>query len=264
MKLHNITIFSSNSSQVASETASPIRKSNTVAAPSIKGLDKEYSSDMLFINYNQHVSFLEKNVHLENLVDSTSKRIFDIAFSLLVIVFILSWLIPILGILIKLESKGPIFYKQKRSGLRNKTFKVFKFRSMSVNNVSDIKQATKNDPRVTKIGNFIRKTSIDELPQFINVFLGEMSVVGPRPHMLSHTDYFSKKIDNYMSRHFVKPGITGLAQIKGYRGETNTIKDMRDRVRMDIFYIKKWTFKLDVKIIMDTIKLAIFGDCNAY
>ena len=192
------------------------------------------------------------------------KRIFDLIFSLFVVIFVLSWLVPILGLFIKHESKGPIFFKQKRSGLDNKEFGVYKFRSMGVNKGADKQQATKNDPRVTKIGAFIRSSSIDELPQFINVFKGEMSVVGPRPHMLSHTDYYSKKIDKFMVRHMVKPGITGLAQIRGFRGETETVSQMRARARVDRFYIENWSMLLDIKIIVQTVLNAIKGEDKAY
>ncbi len=200
----------------------------------------------------------------EDSVIKWSKRIFDIVFSSLVITLVLSWLIPILGFLIKRESKGPIFFKQKRNGLNNKEFGVYKFRSMEINREADKTPATKNDPRVTKIGAFIRKSSIDELPQFINVFKGEMSVVGPRPHMVRQTDFYSKKIDKYMVRHIVKPGITGLSQIRGFRGETETINQMRSRSRIDRFYIENWSMLLDFKIIIQTVFNAAKGEKNAY
>ncbi|MEN8124592.1 MAG: undecaprenyl-phosphate glucose phosphotransferase [Bacteroidota bacterium] len=200
----------------------------------------------------------------EDSVIKWSKRIFDITFSSLVTVFILSWLVPILGFFIKQESKGPIFFKQKRNGLDNKEFGVYKFRSMGVNMQSEDIQAKRNDPRVTKIGSFIRKSSIDELPQFINVFKGEMSVVGPRPHMVSQTNFYSKKIDKYMVRHFVKPGITGLSQVRGFRGETETVDQMRSRSRIDRFYIENWSMLLDFKIIVQTVFNAIKGENNAY
>jgi putative colanic acid biosynthesis UDP-glucose lipid carrier transferase len=192
------------------------------------------------------------------------KRIFDIVFSFLVIALVLSWLVPIIGFLIKRESPGPIFFKQKRSGLNNEDFWVYKFRSMGVNRESDKLQATKNDPRVTKIGAFMRKTSIDELPQFFNVFFGDMSVVGPRPHMLSHTEYYSSRIDKYMVRHMVKPGITGLAQVRGFRGETETILEMKSRARVDRFYIENWSMLLDIKIIIQTVVNALNGEEKAY
>lgn len=181
------------------------------------------------------------------------KRAFDLVFSSLVIIFILSWLIPVLGLLIRLESKGPIIFRQKRNGLNNDEFYVFKFRSMYVNGHSDKKQTSVNDNRMTKIGRFIRKSSIDEMPQFFNVLLGDMSVVGPRPHPVFLTEQYSKIIDKYMVRHFVKPGITGLAQIKGYRGEVLDNDQMRKRIRLDKFYIENWTLFFDIEIVIKTI-----------
>ena len=192
------------------------------------------------------------------------KRSFDLFFSLLVIIFILSWLSPILYFLIKRESKGPLFFKQIREGVKGESFLCYKYRSMGVNRNADIIQATKGDLRVTKIGAFIRKTSIDELPQFINVLKGDMSVVGPRPHMLSQSEIFKKIVKKYMVRHFVKPGITGLAQVKGCRGEIETDADIKNRVKYDIFYIENWSFFLDVKIILQTIKNAVKGEDKAY
>jgi len=192
------------------------------------------------------------------------KRGFDIVFSFIVIVFVLSWLIPILGLLIRLESKGPILFKQKRNGLNNGEFEVFKFRSMYTNGFSDKKQTSVNDQRLTKIGKFIRRTSIDEIPQFINVFLGSMSVVGPRPHPVFLTDQYAKIIDKYMVRHFVKPGVTGLAQIKGFRGEVQDTEQMRNRIRLDKFYIENWSLLLDIEIIIKTFLNSFKKDQNVY
>lgn len=192
------------------------------------------------------------------------KRIFDIGFSLFVMVFILSWLIPVVALIVKLESNTSVFFLQKRSGLNNETFHCIKFRSMAVNKSSDLEITTKNDPRVTKFGAFMRKTSIDELPQFINVFLGEMSVVGPRPHMISQTEMYSKITKKYMTRHIVKPGITGWAQVMGSRGEIFTHKDMERRVEKDIWYIQNWSFFLDIKIIFLTFYNILKGDEQAY
>lgn len=191
------------------------------------------------------------------------KRAFDLLFSLLVCICILSWLVPIIAILIKLSSKGPIFFIQKRSGRNGHEFSCFKFRSMQVNGIAHEQQATKGDNRITKVGKFIRKSNLDELPQFFNVLLGDMSIVGPRPHMLKHTEQYSKLISKYMVRHFLKPGITGLAQVNGYRGETNH-KKMEARVEYDIAYIENWSFWLDIKIILKTVYLSIFGDEKAY
>ena len=192
------------------------------------------------------------------------KRLFDIVFSLLIIIFVLSWLIPFLFIAVKLESKGPLFFKQIREGIKGKPFYCYKFRSMALNKKADKIQASKNDIRITKVGAFLRKTSIDELPQFINVLLGEMSVVGPRPHMLSQSQIFKKIVGKYMVRHFVKPGVTGLAQVKGYRGEIEKDSDIINRVKYDIFYIENWSFFLDFKIILKTLINAIKGEEKAY
>ena len=206
---------------------------------------------------------LRKNP-LSKFLESIVKRLFDIFFSLFVIVFILSWLTPILFILIKLESKGPLFFKQVREGLNGKRFNCYKFRSMKRNKLENIVQTSRNDERITKIGKFIRKTSIDELPQFINVFLGSMSVVGPRPHMISQGDKFKKIVDKYAVRHFVKPGVTGLAQVKGFRGEITKKADIQNRVKYDIFYIENWSLLLDIKIIVLTILNAFQGEENAF
>ena len=192
------------------------------------------------------------------------KRIFDIFFSLFVCVFLLSWLALILWILVKLESKGPLLFKQKREGINGKEFVCYKFRSMKINMLADKVHATKNDFRVTKIGAFLRKTSMDELPQFINVLLGDMSVVGPRPHLESLSLEYQKEVDDYLKRHIVKPGITGLAQVSGYRGEIKKTSDIKNRVRFDIFYIENWSFFLDIKIIIKTIFNVFKGEEKAY
>src|ERR1700749_1819697 len=201
---------------------------------------------------------------LENILNRAVKRIFDIVFSLLIIVFVFSWLFPILSILIKLESKGPIFFKQMRSGRDNHAFVCYKFRSMRINNKFEHLQATLGDPRITKIGTFMRKTSLDELPQFFNVLIGNMSVVGPRPHMLSHTEQYSQLIDTFMVRHFLKPGITGWAQIQGYRGETKDTESMLNRVEADVWYLENWSFLLDLKVIFLTFWNVVKGEENAF
>lgn len=203
-------------------------------------------------------------IPLDNVLNRVIKRTFDLVFSTLFIVLILSWLVPIVGILIKMESKGPLFFRQNRHGKDNKDFLCWKFRTMTYDKDAEFKQAKKNDNRITKIGSILRKTSIDELPQFINVFLGDMSVVGPRPHPIKLNEEFQPKIDRFWQRHAVKPGITGLAQAKGFRGETAELSDMSGRVRLDRFYVKNWSLILDFKIIVLTA-LAIFkGDQNAY
>ena len=193
-----------------------------------------------------------------------AKRLFDIVLSLLFLCTIFPIIFIIIGLAIKITSPGPIFFKQKRSGEENKEFWCYKFRSMRVNKDSDKVQATLNDPRKTRLGNFMRKTSIDELPQFINVLLGDMSVVGPRPHMLKHTEEYSKLIDKYMVRHLVKPGITGWAQVTGFRGETKELWQMEGRVERDIWYLEHWTFMLDLYIIYKTVKNAVKGEKEAY
>jgi putative colanic acid biosynthesis UDP-glucose lipid carrier transferase len=201
---------------------------------------------------------------LEDVSNRFKKRVFDLAFSLLVIVFILSWLYPIIALLIKLQSKGPVLFKQLRSGRDDEPFWCYKFRSMTVNADSDNKQASKSDARVTPIGKFLRRSSLDEMPQFFNVFLGNMSVVGPRPHMLNHTTAYKAIINNYMVRHFLKPGITGWAQVHGFRGETRKPEDMENRVKYDISYLESWTAMLDVKIIFMTVINIVRGEDNAY
>ena len=197
-------------------------------------------------------------------INKIIKRIFDILFSLFVVVIILSWLVPILGLIIKLESKGPIFFKQKRHGKGNKHFFCWKFRTMIYNKNAVFKQAEKQDNRITKTGQFLRKMSIDEFPQFFNVLIGNMSIVGPRPHYIHHNLEYEQQIDRFWQRHAVKPGITGLAQAKGFRGKISDLKDMKWRVNLDHFYVKKWSLLLDCKIILLTIYLIIQGDKKAY
>jgi putative colanic acid biosynthesis UDP-glucose lipid carrier transferase len=192
------------------------------------------------------------------------KRCFDLLFSSLVLILLLSWLFPLIALLIKLESKGPVFFKQLRTGLNNKDFWCLKFRSMRVNDKADQVSASRNDSRVTRIGSVLRKTSLDELPQFINVFLGNMSIVGPRPHMVKQNKDFSAIVDEYMLRHFVKPGITGWAQVNGYRGEISKEEDIRKRVEHDIWYIENWRFGLDILIIFQTAINIVKGEDNAF
>jgi Undecaprenyl-phosphate glucose phosphotransferase len=204
------------------------------------------------------------NIPLDEWKNRVVKRTFDIVFSSLVILLILTWLTPLVGLLVMITSRGPVFFMQKRTGKNNKSFICFKFRTMEVNKDADSLQATTKDPRITPIGSFLRKTSIDELPQFFNVLMGDMSVVGPRPHMIKHTKEYSKVVEKFMARHFVKPGITGLAQAKGYRGETKTVELMKSRVRLDRFYIENWSLVLDLKIIALTIPQLFNGSERAY
>ncbi|NRR91478.1 exopolysaccharide biosynthesis polyprenyl glycosylphosphotransferase [Winogradskyella undariae] len=226
---------------------------------------KEIYAKKLRYEYYDYIPILTlRNIPLEDSVNTFIKRGFDIFFSSFVIIFVLSWLTPIIAILIKLESKGNVFFKQSRNGFNYKEFDCYKFRSMTPNKDAHLYQATRGDQRVTKIGKFIRKTSIDELPQFFNVLFGDMSVVGPRPHMVSHTLMYAKRIDKFMVRHFVKPGITGLAQTSGFRGEVETDKDIIGRVKYDIFYIENWSILLDLKIIFQTFINIFKGEDKAY
>ncbi|WP_405410918.1 exopolysaccharide biosynthesis polyprenyl glycosylphosphotransferase [Maribacter sp. Asnod1-A12] len=223
-----------------------------------------FNRAMSIETYNTTPVLNLRNVPLDTEYGRIIKRAFDIAFSGMVILCILSWLTPILYILIKLDSPGDFYFKQLRHGYKRKTFWCYKYRSMTVNMESDSQMAKKGDMRVTRIGKFIRKTSIDELPQFINVFKGDMSIVGPRPHMVVHTSDFEKSVDKYLVRHFVKPGITGLAQIKGYRGEIVKPSDIMNRTRLDIFYVERWSMGLDLQIIFYTVYNIFKGEEKAY
>lgn len=224
-----------------------------------------YLHNRMYFNMLGNVPYL--SLHRDPLSQTENlfmKRTFDIVFSLTFLCTLFPIIFIIVAIITKTTMPGPIFFKQKRNGLNDKEFYCYKFRSMKVNADADRVQATKDDPRKTKWGNIMRKTSIDELPQFINVLLGDMSVVGPRPHMVKHTEEYSKLINKYMVRHFVKPGITGWSQVTGYRGETKELKDMEGRIRGDIWYIEHWSFWLDIYIIYKTVANAIGGEKNAY
>lgn len=205
-----------------------------------------------------------RNSPLERNYAKYGKRCFDILFSMFVILFILSWSTPLIYIITRWESRDSLFFKQLRHGYNKKRFWCYKFRSMARNADANTKMCTRGDARITKIGRILRKTSIDELPQFFNVLLGEMSVVGPRPHMEAHTVQYSTSVDKYLVRHFAKPGITGLAQIKGYRGEVVNKSDIINRTRYDIFYLEKWSPMLDIKIIFYTIYNAVKGEEKAF
>ena len=225
---------------------------------------KQIFSKNLRIDYYELFPVLSlQKTQLHNPITKNIKRGFDIFFSLFVIIFFLSWLIPLLAVLIKMESSGPVFFKQGRPGLDEKEFHCYKFRSMKMNKTTEI-EASKNDPRVTKMGKFMRKSSIDELPQFFNVLLGDMSVVGPRPHLWSQNKSYATKIKKYMVRHYVKPGITGLAQVKGFRGEIETDEDMVNRIKLDVFYIENWSIVMDIKIIIQTVINIFKGEEKAY
>lgn len=200
---------------------------------------------------------------LSSTVNSIVKRSVDIFFSLVAILLFLPFF-PFIAIGIKLSSPGPIFFTQKRTGYRGREFDCLKFRTMRVNDQADTLQATKDDPRKTRFGNFLRKTNIDELPQFINVLLGDMSIVGPRPHMVRQTEEYSALIDKYMLRHTIKPGITGWAQVNGYRGQTEELWQMEKRVEYDVWYAENWNIMLDLKIMVLTIVNTFRGDKNAF
>lgn len=209
----------------------------------------------LFTNHEEPLMFLSNRF---------IKRCFDITFSFIVVMCLIPF-IPIIAIIIEIQSPGPVFFGQERTGISGKNFKLYKFRSMHVNDGADKIQAKKDDPRKFTFGSFMRKTNIDELPQFFNVLVGNMSVVGPRPHMLYHTKIYSKLIDKYMVRHFAKPGITGWAQVTGWRGETNELWQMERRVKCDIWYIENWSMLLDLRIVFRTVTNIIrHNDKKAY
>lgn len=227
--------------------------------------EKEPTSRNLKLDYYGYIPIVSlRNIPLDIVANQIIKRSFDIVFSTIIIIGVLSWLIPVLAFFIKSESKGPVFFKQRRNGLNYHEFDCYKFRSMTLNEIADLEQVSKNDPRITKSGRFMRKTSIDELPQFFNVFMGDMSVVGPRPHMVSHTEMYAKRVDKFMVRHFIKPGITGLAQTNGYRGEVESESDIINRVKYDIFYLENWSLLLDIKIVVLTVLNTIRGEEKAY
>lgn len=230
----------------------------------IPGTTLQMEKKLSFSKYGDFFVINVNEIPLDFAYNKILKRSFDVVFSLFVTVFILSWLIPLVGLLIKLESKGPIFFIQERNGENNQVFKCLKFRSMTPNDYADTHQAVKNDPRVTKIGAFLRQTSLDEMPQFLNVLIGDMSIVGPRPHTVPMNKRFQTQIDKYNSRHKIKPGITGLAQVKGFRGEIENAFQIRSRVRLDFFYIQKWSIWMDLSICVRTVYELLLDRENAY
>lgn len=224
-----------------------------------------YLQNRVYLNMLGDVPYLSlRRDPLSETANKLVKRTFDIVFSLLFLCTLFPFILLLVFIMTKLTMPGPLFFRQKRNGLNDKEFYVIKFRSMKVNAEADTLQATKDDPRKTKWGNIMRKTNLDEMPQFINVLLGDMSIVGPRPHMVKHTEEYSQLINKYMVRHFVKPGITGWSQVTGYRGETKELKDMEGRIRGDIWYIEHWSFWLDLYIIYKTVANVFKGEKNAY
>lgn len=225
----------------------------------------------LFITREVHIEYYGelpilslRKEPLDDVGNRIKKRALDLVISLLVTIFILSWLIPLIGLLILIESGRPVFFRQLRTGKDKKPFYCYKFRSMKNNKDADLKQASRNDKRITFLGRILRKTSLDEFPQFLNVLRGEMSLVGPRPHMLKHTNDYSKVVDDYMVRQFIKPGITGWAQINGYRGEISNPEQIKMRVNKDLWYLENWTLWLDIRILFLTIYYVFRGDERAY
>ena len=229
--------------------------------PDFSSISKKHFSSSHINNF--HV-IKPRNEPLQNAYNRLAKRVFDLVVSSIVILLILSWLYPLLACLIKRNSKGPVLFKQMRTGKKNEPFCCYKFRSMYMNMGDESQQAIKGDARVTPIGKFLRCTSLDEMPQFFNVLLGNMSIVGPRPHMIKHTNDYNDHINNFMVRHFVKPGITGLAQVSGLRGETKRVSDMIRRVSKDIEYVQRWSLITDIKICFLTIVVILKGDKNAF
>lgn len=237
---------------------------NYIKVKMIPGRSLQLEKNLSFSRYGDFFVINVNEIPLDNPLNSFAKRVFDVVFAGLVTLFILSWLIPLVGLLIKLESRGPVFFIQKRNGINNRVFNCLKFRSMTPNDYADTLQATKNDPRVTRIGSFLRNTSLDEMPQFLNVLMGDMSIVGPRPHTIPMNETFRTQIERYNSRHKIKPGITGLAQVRGFRGEIENPHQIRSRVRLDYFYINNWSFLLDMEIMVKTVYELLFNRENAY
>lgn len=228
--------------------------------PDLRGI----SNRRLNLEFYENIPVLSiRTEPLESLTNRFIKRTFDLVFSSIVLLVLIPIVFPIIALMIKSSSKGPVFFKQLRNGRNNEEFMVFKFRSMKMNKKSDELQAVKGDARITKMGTFLRKSNLDELPQFVNVFLGQMSVVGPRPHMLKHTEEYSQKVDKFLVRQFVKPGITGWAQVKGHRGATDDLA-MKKRVQYDLWYIENWSLFLDVQIIYMTLRNMVKGEKNAF
>lgn len=266
VKTHNVDEIYytlSGENEKAIRTVTQVADNNVLQFYYVPQISKYISRRFEMYNMGQVPVLTLRHNPLTKHINRFTKRSFDIVFSSIVLLFSPIIFIPV-AIAIKFSSPGPIFFKQLRTGYRGRNFYCWKFRTMRVNADSDKVQAQKHDPRKTKVGDFLRKTSIDELPQFINVFLGSMSVVGPRPHMLKHTQDYSQLINRYMVRHLIKPGITGWAQTNGYRGQTEELWQMEKRIEYDVWYIENWTFLLDLKIIVRTVLNAIQGEKNAF
>jgi undecaprenyl-phosphate galactose phosphotransferase/putative colanic acid biosynthesis UDP-glucose lipid carrier transferase len=260
-QVHEIYIASPDSDAQTIAELTAFCEQNLIRIKFIPDFRRFTKTRKVYIDFyeNLPVIYLRKEP-LEKAINRLLKRTFDIVFSLLVLILLGSWLFPILILAVKLSSKGPVFFRQQRSGTNNVAFWCYKFRTMYVNDAADVQQAVKNDPRITPLGHILRKFNLDELPQVFNVLSGDMSVVGPRPHMLKHTDEYSALISNYLVRHFTRPGITGWAQCNGLRGETTEIGMMEKRVEFDIWYIENWSFLLDIKIIVKTVINMFRGD----
>jgi putative colanic acid biosynthesis UDP-glucose lipid carrier transferase len=224
-----------------------------------------YSGDQALVTQIGRMPvFALRRIPLSYTHNALIKRGFDIIVSSILLIILSPVIFPVLAVLVKLSSPGPVFFKQQRTGAKGKVFTCYKFRTMRCSDDAHTRQASLNDERKTRIGNFLRKTSLDELPQLFNVLIGNMSLVGPRPHMLQHTYEYSPKVDKYMVRHFVKPGITGWAQVKGYRGETKEIELMEKRIKQDILYVENWSIWLDIAIIVKTAFMLMKGDDKAF
>ena len=225
-----------------------------------------FESKARLVSLQEIVPTPESNLHIVSIREKNLafKRTFDVAVSLLVIALVLSWLLPILALLIKLDSRGPVFFVQKRVGAMGKVFYCLKLRTMVVNDEANTQQALNNDPRITRLGKFLRISCLDELPQFFNVLIGHMSIVGPRPHMIKDCKEFSKIVKHYNYRNLVKPGITGMAQVKGYRGKTNDYYDVSHRYKWDMFYVKNRSLNLDMRIMGLTIVSTFTIVCSTF
>ena len=227
--------------------------------------EEYFEQELIPVNQGGHTFFSLQQEPLENPINRALKRVLDICIALPVVLFVLPGMCLFAKLMIMRESPGPMFFRQKRSGERGRLFNIYKFRSMHYSDPSrEGEQATEGDDRIFKFGQFMRRTSIDEFPQFINVLRGQMSVVGPRPHLIQHDSEFSEQVNIYRTRHFVKPGITGLAQCKGFRGEVTELALIEERVRYDLEYIRSWSFWLDVWILVKTAVQVIFPPKSAY
>ncbi|WP_372935238.1 exopolysaccharide biosynthesis polyprenyl glycosylphosphotransferase, partial [Mariniphaga sediminis] len=263
-KIDEIYIMSNDVNPRVYEIISSILSKYPVKIRLVPDLSNFSYRNIEFVEYDRVPVMKIKQGPLNFWYNRSVKRLMDIFISTFVIVFILSWLIPLLFVIDLMSDAAGVFFVQKRSGIDNNDFNLFKFRTMKKNGEAHLKQATENDHRITKVGKFLRKTSLDELPQFINVLIGDMSVIGPRPHMLKHTEEYKNMVSKFMIRHAIKPGLTGYAQVNGHRGEIKKTADIENRIKMDVYYIENWSFWLDIKIVFLTILNMLKGDEKAY